>query len=78
MKEIKSTLIDKIIFLRSGILNCYKISNRMSFIETKNRKRKYALKFSYPGNVQYHQITRAELDSAIKIMEKSKEITDVK
>ena len=57
--------IDRIILWRSRPLRRAKIGRRISVIETQNAETPITLKFSYPGNTQYHQITGDEADAII-------------
>jgi hypothetical protein len=41
------------------------IGNWINVIETQNPKKPVALKFSYAGNTQYHQLTGKEADALI-------------
>ena len=57
MRPIKPTIIDRLIFLRSGIREAFFIKKHITLLRTRNAKTPLVLKFAYPGNVQYHQLT---------------------
>ena len=57
--------IDRIILWRSRPIRQAKIGGRISVIETNNAETPIAMKFSYPGNIQYHQISGDEADEII-------------
>lgn len=60
-ENYKPSLLDRIALFRKSIRNCFRInSNTVLFICEKPKECIY-LKFSYPGNIQYHKIEEKEI-----------------
>ena len=69
-EEIEPTLLDTIVFLRSGVKTCYFVGKQkhctITLVITK-RGAAY-LKFNYPGNIQYHLVDHGLLERAMALM----------
>jgi len=69
-EEIQPKLLDKVVFLRSGVKTCYLVGKQkhctITLVITK-QSTSY-LKFSYPGNVQYHLVDHGLLERVMALM----------
>ncbi|MDG1458286.1 MAG: hypothetical protein P8Q92_10470 [Pseudoprimorskyibacter sp.] len=54
------TILDKILFLRSGILEVVTLGKigRCAVSRIRTQKRNTYLKFNVPGNIQYHKVNK--------------------
>lgn len=63
-----SSIIDRLVFLRSGVQKVITLpdgpSGTLRYILTKRGD--HYLKASYPGNIQYHQITQKQIEVLLK------------
>jgi hypothetical protein len=63
---------DRLFLMRSGIAETFEIRSGLTVFKTKNDDAPWVLKFSYPGNIQYHKISRSDADRLTGILNSSR------
>jgi hypothetical protein len=72
----KPSLIDRILLVGKTIASAHRISkNSVVFVCTGKHNCVY-VKYSYPGNVQYHKIAFDEIGNHIEILQEAKRVLD--
>ena len=70
------TWFDRIVLFRSKILQAFRIDKGAVIFICKSRINCIYLKFSYPGNVQYHRVNHDDLEVFIENMRSAKNLLD--
>ena len=55
------SLIDKLALIGSGVTSSKELSSTITVFRTRKKDCPAILKFDYPGNTQYHKLSKAEL-----------------
>lgn len=58
---MKPNFLDRLVLFRHEIENVVALSKSLTVFHTKSETIPVILNFSYPGNVQYHKISKEEL-----------------
>lgn len=71
---IKLNFVDRLVLYRHIITKIVFISKTLKVYHTNSKELPVILKFSYPGNVQYHKITQLDLEKLIPELSSAAEL----